>query len=303
MKAHSRLFLLLFTCTVVMLGNHSLARGASNIPIIPTNGKSITLVINGEAKNYYLLKKNGHLTVELDGPGKLIVLNRLSLMNKRTASEQYSIKVMEGKNTLKIHTTQTDRSDASYKNSSLVPGKSRKFSLEVPEGSHTYNFFLENTNADEAAFKFMFAHRKGSGTLISLEPLSYDKIVTTIVQEKLITYYVASNERGVQLRTVGPTRLQISTRLNYDSTMKGDQRYSISIHEGAKQILLKPLATTKSVGVFYQEWKNVVPGKVNEFNIDVPKGEHIYKFDLEQTLAHSVSLKFSIPKNDLSNEK
>ena len=85
--------------------------------------------------------------------------------------------------------------------------------------------------------------------------------------------------------------------------MKGDQKYSVSIHESDQTILLKPLATTKSVGIEYQEWKEVVPGKINEFYLEAPKGEHVYKFNLKQTLARSVSLKFSIPKKDLSNEE
>lgn len=303
MNIHYRFRQLLVASIMVMLGVHPFAQAGSTIPIIPSNGKSITLIINGEEKNYYVLKKGNPLTIELDGPGKLTVLNRLCLMGKSARSEQYSIKVMEAKNILKIQTTLTDKSDASFKNSNLAPGKSRKFSFDVPEGSHTYNLFLESTGANEAAMKFMFAYKKGFGTLVSLEPLSYDKIVTAMVEEKLITYYVASTERGVQLRIVGPTRLRIGNRLNYDSTMKGDQKYSISIHEGDKQILLKPLGTTKSVGVFYQEWKDVVPGKVNEFYLAVPKGEHVYKFNVEQTLARSVSLKFSIPKTNLSNEE
>jgi hypothetical protein len=84
--------------------------------------------------------------------------------------------------------------------------------------------------------------------------------------------------------------------------MKGDQKYAVTLSEGGRQIVLKSLATTKSVGIEYQEWRDVVPGKVNAFFVDVPKGEHTYRVALTEGLAHSVSLKFSIPKKDLSNE-
>src|SRR5258708_14610787 len=85
-------------------------RAGSTVPLPPVNGKTITVVINGEEKDYYVLDKNSPLALEVDGPGKLTLINRLCLTGKSVASEPYSIKVMEGKNTLKIHTTETDRS-------------------------------------------------------------------------------------------------------------------------------------------------------------------------------------------------
>src|SRR5213593_4581853 len=103
MKIHSHTLLMLFTCFQMMLGIRCSAWARGNFPIVPTNGKSITLLINGEEKTYYVLTKNNPLTIEVDGPGKLTLLNRLGLLNTSAASVQYSIKVMEGKNTLKIH--------------------------------------------------------------------------------------------------------------------------------------------------------------------------------------------------------
>src|SRR5436309_3503764 len=149
MNTLSRPGLLFLAVFMAILCDCSMLRAGSTIPLIPVNRKTITVVINGEEKEYYVLGKNSPLTVEVDGPGKLTVLDRLGLTDRNVSSQEYSIDVMEGKNTLKIHTTQTDRSDASFKNSILIPGKSRKFSIEVPEGSHTYNFLLENTSAGE----------------------------------------------------------------------------------------------------------------------------------------------------------
>ena len=119
----------------------------------------------------------------------------------------------------------------------------------------------------------------------------------------MIAYYVSSQTHPVQLRVIGPTKLRISTRLNYDSTMKGEQKYSVSVWEAEKKLKLKPLSTTKSVGVHYKEMSNYIPGKVNAFFIDIPNGEHIYKFNVGETNSKSVSMKFSIPQKDLKNEE
>ncbi len=274
------------------------------VPILPVKGTVVNVVVNGNEKSYYLLTKTNTLKINVDGPAKLEVLTRLSLPQKHSATEKYSVKITEGGDVVKLYSTSTEKSEATYKNINLVPGKSRKFTLEVPEGTHTYECFLENTNLDEAVLKFYVASdKKGSRKRgITLEPLSYDRVVTAVVKEKLITYYVSSKDRNVQLRVVGPTRLLITARLSYDAAMKGEHTYALSIKEGEKMVLKKSLSTTKSLGIIYQELKDVVPGKVDKIYLDIPGGEHTYKFILEETSAHSIALKFSIPKKDIDNE-
>jgi hypothetical protein len=68
-------------------------------------------------------------------------------------------------------------------------------------------------------------------------------------------------------------------------------------------VVTRALQTTKSVDVAYKEWKEVVPGKSQSFSFDVPDGEHVYSFGLDQSLAASVSLRFSIPQADVANEE
>ena len=85
--------------------------------------------------------------------------------------------------------------------------------------------------------------------------------------------------------------------------MKGSQKYTMTVSEEGKQVLMRPLVTTKALAITYKEWKDVVPGKDGSFFLDVPVGEHHYRFGLGESLGHSVSLKFSIPQKDLKNEQ
>ncbi|MDP2208895.1 MAG: hypothetical protein Q8K98_08985 [Bacteroidota bacterium] len=279
--------------------------GGKSVPIVPIQGNSISILINDKEKTYYSLTKTNHIKVKVNGPGKLQVITRLTLPKHQTLPEKYTIKVIEGSETVKLYSTSSERSEAVIKNSEFIPGKSRKFTLSVPEGTHTYEYYLENTQINEASLKFNLVTRKGfkKGRGVTLEPLSYDRVVTATVKENLITYYVSSKKTNVQLRVVGSTRVKVTARLNFDATMKGKQSYVIAVFEGSKHTLMKQLSTTKSLGIIYQEWKDVVPGKTDTFYIDVVEGEHIYKFSLEETSAHSVSLKFSIPSKDLNNER
>ncbi len=278
------------------------AGGRNSLTLIPTDGKTVMLSIDGKEKEYYLLPHQEPIKVRIDGPGKLTVMSRLKLPRGNSDIQKYTIRIKEGDNTLNAHSTQTDASNAVLRASDEVPGKSRKFSLNVPEGSFMYEVRLEDTPFD-AAVKLLFQPAKGRNKLVAIEPLSYDRIVTAMVAENIVAYYVSSRDRSVQLRVVGPTRVQIGTRLNYDEKMKGAQKYSVILKERETIVAQRPLQTTKAVGLSYREWKEVVPGKANSFLIDVPAGQHTYDVSLSETSAKSVSLRFSVPQKDLNNER
>ncbi len=288
---------------VFLLGLAYQAYAGKSVVVFPTKGESVKLLINGKGKTYFRLTKSKNITLEVDGPGKLQVLNRLVFSKQQTASEKFTVKVKERSNEVKDFSTQTEPSDVTFKDSEMRSGKNRKFSLDIPDGTHTYTFSLENTNANEAVLKFYFSASKDKRKLVTIEPLSYSKIVTAVAGEKLITYYLHTNEQSVKVRVVGPTKMKISTRLSYDAKMKGGQKYTLLMIEKENTILTKPLSTTKSSGVIFKELKDVTPGKANSFYVDVPAGEHTYKFKLGESLAQSIGLKFSIPQQNLRNEE
>lgn len=276
--------------------------GTKSVVLVPLNGTKVPIQLKGNEKEYYLLRHNAPLKVQLEGPGKFTVISRLKLDATSAETEKYSLRVTEGKNTLKVQSTQTGKSDdAVFKSSGEIAGKSRKFSLLVPEGSATYEVFLDDT-PKEAAVRFLMKPSKGKRKLVAIEPLSYDRVVTANIKENLVVYYVATREHAVQFRAVGPTKVQVSARLNYDQSMKGEQKYSLVIREGSRDAGVKSLVTTKSVDLAYEEWKEVVPGKTNSVSLDVPAGEHTFQITIGESIGRSVSLRFSIPKKDLGNE-
>jgi len=276
------------------------AGGRKTVRLVPTDGRAVTLLVGDKKSEYYLLGNKAPIRLQVDGPGKLTVTSRLKLPAGETGSRRYSVRAKEGNNTVKMHTTQTEKSSAVFSSSGEPAGKSRKFTIKIPEGSFTYAFYLEDTEGD-AALRFTFQGSKRTGKRVTIEPLSYDRVVTATVNEKLLAYYVSSDKHRVKLRVVGPTKVRVTTRLNFTEKMKGSQKFSVVVSEKGAVVLARPLQTTKSVGLSYREWKEVVPGKAMSFSFDVPGGEHVYTFGLDQTLASAVSLRFFIPKDDLSN--
>jgi hypothetical protein len=278
------------------------AGGRKSVRLIPDGGRPVNLRIEGAEKEYYLLSKGAPLNLQVEGPGKLTVSSRSRFQAPGGASEKYAVRVKDGKNTLKLHSTQTEKSEATFEPSGEAAGKSRKFTMKVPEGSFTYVFSLEETGQD-VALRFTFEASKDTRKRTAIEPLTYDRIVTATIKEKLLAYYVSSAKRPTTLRVVGPTKVRVTVRLNYDDKMKGEQKFAVVVSEKGTRVATRALQTTKSVDVAYKEWKEVVPGKSQSFSFDVPDGEHVYSFGLDQSLAASVSLRFSIPQADVANEE
>lgn len=296
-RSFSAVLLLLVFCAAPLA-----AGGRKSVRLVPDNPKPVSLTIEGKDKEYFLFGAAPPLTLQVEGPGKLTVLTRLKLTAGGPGTVAYSVRVKEGRNTLKLHSTTTEPSGAVFAASGEKAGKGRKFTLKVPEGSFTYAFTLEGTDRDAAA-RFTFEPAKDQTKRTAIEPLTYDRIVTATIKEKLLAYYVSTAARPATLRVVGPTTVRVTTRLNYDEKMKGAQKYAVTVAEQGNRVATRPLQTTKSVDVSYHEWKTVVPGKAQSFSFEVPAGEHVYSFGLDQTLAASVSLRFSIPKADVANEE
>jgi hypothetical protein len=291
----------IFLLCAFVTASHAIA--GRRIALLPQHGVPVTVVNNGKESTYFLLTTKSPIRVEVDGPGTLAIRSRLVFPRAGNASGGYTLSVVEGSKLLKSNATQTQSSELRVKSSGAVLGKTRKCTVDLADGLHTYEIRLEKSDMSEAALQLTFVPARGAGgKRVTLEALSYDRVVTARVKEKLITYYVGSTTRKVQLRVIGPTSLSISARLTFDDRLKGDQRYAVVVWEGDRKVMTNPFSTTKALGAGYEEWKDVVPGKVNTFLLEVPKGQHTYKLDFEQTLARFVAFKFSIPQKDLDNE-
>jgi hypothetical protein len=295
--------LLVFGMSILVLG---ILPVIASTPLKPLNGKPVTVQLKSKQHLYHFVTKTEPVKLEVAGPVKIEVLTRLAIPASATGKIAYAIVVSEGGKQIKQYKTTTEVSDVTFVDDPSGVGKSRKCSLEIPEGEHTFVFALESEIADHCALRFALSGKNNlaralHGKSVRVEPLSYDRVVTAVVAEKLITYYVATKEKPIQLRVIGPTDVVVDARLNFDAKMIGKQSYTIAVVEGAKTLLTAPLTSTKSVGAFYKDWKEVVPGKINLLRLGVPAGEHLYQFVLKEGLASSVSLKFSIPEKAVTN--
>ena len=83
MKYSLNLLLRSGVISLVFLGFAS-AGVRKTISLVPSNGKSVIILLEGKEKEYYLIDRRGPLHVQIDGPGKLTVTTRLSGAAKGT---------------------------------------------------------------------------------------------------------------------------------------------------------------------------------------------------------------------------
>lgn len=287
----------------VLMGLPVPAQAAKTVSVTPTGGTPVKVLVGKKEKSYHTLPSAGRLRLQIEGPGRLTAISRVLVPRGTAGTIPYAVVIREKGNVTARQKTTTGRSDATVQGTGAALGKLRKLVLRVPPGTHVYEVSLEEAGSASAAMKFLFRSGKNPRKMVRLEARSYNRVATAVVKEKLQTCYVSTKDKGVQLSIIGPTRLRVTTRLNYDTKMTGRQKFSIGVWEKDKRIMMKSLVTSKSLGATYQDWKDVVPGKTASFSVPVPSGEHWYTFRLEEGMARSVSMRFSIPKKDLKNEK
>ena len=276
---------------------------AKPIRINPTNARSEKVLFGKKERGYHRLAPKTTLRIEVEGPGTLTVGSRVLLPDNGPGSQRYSIVVREGRTERARQTTQADRSTSRTKNDNIPVGKLRKTKINLKDGLYRFDVALENTAAPGAMMRFTFERARGAKKQVPIEALSYGKVVTARVKERLITYYVATPERKVQVRVIGPTTLKVTSRLNFDAAMVGKQRFTVVVQEKEKTILRKTLSTSKALDVSYKELKDVSPGKAVSFIVKVPPGEHRYTLALDRLPGKSAGFRFAIPETDLKNEE
>jgi len=277
------------------------AKGTYSV-VSPDGEKEVLLSISGKDVPYFQLAKSGVMRITLQGPGDLKVISRLDYPAGISGAQGYTLATTDKERIAEAHRITTERSESVAKELRAAVGKSRKLSLHIPVGNHVVSFQLKDTSAPSVFLRFLYSPKSAAAGLAPLTPLAYSRVVTAVVNESLIAYFVATRDHQVKVRVIGPLQLRVDSRLNYDPRMTGEQKYAVNVTENGKTVRSVPQLALPSMDVMYKDWKEVVPGKKKTFLLDVPAGEHAYAFQLESGTGQSVSLRFEIPEGSVGNE-
>lgn len=266
--------------------------------------RKTTLRISEKNRTYYVLEGGTEITVSISGPTKLRILSRIEIpSSKKESRYTYLVRRDDGE-WVKF----TRRGVASMQ-AHVARSNSKKVSLgekhilKVPAGSHTYSFQLPKESSPSVFLRF---HQEegdiGAPTnMVAITPQVTSEAIDLVIHEEVTTYYRLGEGNEIALRLIGPATLKALARLEFYPDMRGQQDFRVQVFEDGLIKGTYSLMTVESDVCQYQQTSSLVPGKAETFYLEIPKGEHDYRFVLPDSY-RSVLLKLLLPKKNLSGK-
>ncbi len=272
----------------------------------PLNSKNTLVVIeSGNQKTYYRLQQKDPSVLLVKGPGTLQVLTRI-IINPENTDKLYSLNYkIDGGELQKADYSDVQKSnkDKLVGNSPGSPGKTKILEIELGPGEHTLEFNSGKGNASVVA-RYLFKKTKEKKVnWVLLSPVPPNEPVDLVTRENVIHYYRFSEKKPLKIKINGPTTLRLLTRFENHYDMKGRIDYRIQLKENGKIIHTYLLSSTYSEVTAYKTNLKLVPGKANEFFIQVPSGRHNYTIVPMDKDKNTILARVLFPKKDVKLEE
>jgi hypothetical protein len=295
-----QLILLLLMMTGMVLK----AQQSGNTNLLKPTGfqKRVTTIVSGKPRYYYSLSPDKPSVIHIAGPGKLKVLSRARFKTESPAQLKYTISYsVDGSKTEVFTVTDAVKSSSdTYLDGTLgIPAQSKEFEIELSRGDHTVEFKLGDANTMVAARYIFTPSKEKKQEWVAFSPLRPSEPVNIISKENTAIYYRFSKEKPLKVEVNGPTQLRVLTRIENHYQMRGRIHYRIQVKENGLVINTYQHSSDRSEVTFYEDNKELVPGKACEFVIEVPKGKHAYEIVLMEEDNSTVLGRLLLPKKDV----
>ena len=264
----------------------------------------VTVTVNGKSRVYFRILPGRDLAALVSGPGKLKVVTRAETSVQAAKTVAYSVSVFEGANLVKEQKTESSVSERS----AVLQGgpalcKSRTFTWTIPRGTHRIR--LAASGAPSLLVRLLVAGPKVAkkAPMVSMTPVEASRSVTVAEGEKLIPYYTVLPGKPVRWRIVGPTSLELTSRLDFDSSMRGTQLYRLAIIEPGRLDREYEFKTTKTTTASYIDLRDRVASKLSRVIVPVGQGLHELTVELREPKSGSAELHARIPNPTLGEEE
>jgi len=263
----------------------------------------VTVSVEGNSRRYFQVSPQQPLTVEIKGPVRLRVISRVEVPEGATGKVAYGLRITEGKRTLRSLKTEAEKSnDAKPPRKGAPLGQSRQTIVSLKEGAHTLRIAAQGERSMLVRLQTA-ATRPGRPETVSLTPIDARRSVSLKEGEKVIPYYSAMAGKPVKFRVVGPTTLELLTRLDFDQTMRGVQSYRLRVTAGASRPRETELSTTKALTATWVELPDRVPSKFRRMQIPIAEGTQEVTVELVKPAEGSVEIHARIPQIAVGNKE
>lgn len=179
----------------------------------------------------------------------------------------------------------------------------RRTYVDVPTGLHDVEIYAETRASGRIAGRIFRESRSKGPRMVNYSPEGFDGVYELqFASGSLSTYYHFSEDAPLRFEVIGPTKLQIDTRLDFDHSMNGSQSYELEIHQDGEVLSRFFYHTKKLTGAAYVERPRILAGERKRMRLTVPKGLHEYEIHCVGPANCGVAAKIRIPEADLQGK-
>ncbi len=273
-------------------------------PLDPVPGAApVRVLVGGKPRVYYRITPQAPLAIRVTGPGRLRLVTRAELAHAAPGPISYRLRISEGRRQWKEHATESSPTPkARLEEGEANVCKSRSLVVRLPAGGHDIQ--IATSGGSSVLVRLLVStSKRHAEAMVSITPIDATRSVTVSEGERLIPYYTVVHKQPVRLRIVGPTRLELSSRLDFDATMRGAQRYTIAVSSAGRRLREARLTTTKAVAAAYTDLKDRIPSKLDRTILSLGPGLHELTVELLDPPGGVAEIHARIPQPSVGSEE
>ncbi len=274
--------------------------------VTPTGSTPLEIKGNKSSSQYYFLDKKSPVSIKVVGPGSLRVYTRTELAADSKEAIYGLTVVRDGKkNYLISRTAKQSTVHVAGKDTKL--GELKSVTFKVPKGTHEYQLTLPQDSPKGVYARFAFAEKPTAKLAaeklkyVPFLPRKFVEEVRIVSKEEEYIYYRIDKSSKVELEIIGPAKLKIVSRLEFDHTMLSEKSYRLQISNGNEIVQTEPLKGKISATATYRKQSELALGRGDASHLTVPEGKHRYTVSTPDKNS-SILVRFYLPEKALGNE-
>lgn len=257
----------------------------------------VRVKVDGEKRAYFRATPRVPLDLTLEGPLRLRVISRVELPQRTQGAVSYGLRVSTGNRLLERQRTEAlPSTEARLGKTAGTLAQSRQMIVDVPGGSHHLTVSVEGRRP------VLLRLLTGAPVLdeersVGLLPVEPSGRVLLRDEDKTVPYYTVRAGSPVRFEVAGPTTLELISRLDFDTTMRGAQSYRLAISTDGQRPSKVDFNTTKALTATYVELPDRVPSKLRRLELPIGPGPHAIAVDLVRPTGGSVQVRARLPQS------
>lgn len=268
-------------------------------------GGKVCLRVGSEELSYRVLDAEKPLRLKLRGPKRIKLISRYLFHEGDPEDPRYGLRVfLDGQEEVRRLFRANALPNLALCEGEREVGALRRLYLDIPTGQHELEVLPAGEIAGQIAMR-VFRESSGKGpTYVSFAPEIFDKVWRLQFESgRTSTYYHFTEDKPLRFEVIGPTTLQINTRLDFEQQMSGSTAYELQIYQDGERLPGFFYHTKKLSSASYLENPEILPGERKKLRLSVPEGLHRYEIHCAGPDHCGVAARIRIPEADLKGSR